>query len=450
MPKTININKDFFDNLVVLIKNKDQRKLQKSLLNIHHADIAEIITNLSDFESQFLYENLHDEIAALVLKEVEDEKRKTLLAKLSAKKIAVDVIDNLESDDAVDVISDLSEKKKEEVLSHIENEDYANDLSDLLKYEENTAGSMMATELIKVNENWNTLECLKKMRKQAEYVKKVHTIYVVNNNNKLLGTMSLKRLLISNKDTKVRDIVNSDVYYVKTDTSTEQIANLMNKYDLIILPVVNENQELLGRITIDDVIDVVKEEAEKDYQMASGIYEDIENNAGILTITRVRLPWLIIGMIGGVLGAKVIGVFDIQKHFELALFIPLIAAMGGNVGVQSAAIVVQSLANKSIDIKNISEKLTKELGVGLLNGLICGCLVFLFTYILGYNLLLGLTVSLSLIIVIIFAALFGTFIPLTLQKYNVDPAVATGPFITTISDILGLLIYFLIGQTILQ
>ena len=450
MPKKININKDFFDNLVVLIKNKDQRKLQKSLLNIHHADIAEIITNLSDFESQFLYENLHDEIAALVLKEVEDEKRKTLLSKLSAKEIAVDVIDNLESDDAVDVISDLSEKKKEEVLSHIENEDYANDLSDLLKYEENTAGSMMATELIKVNENWNTLECLKKMRKQAEYVKKVHTIYVVNNNNKLLGTMSLKRLLISNKDTKVRDIVNSDVYYVKTDTSTEEIANLMNKYDLIILPVVNENQELLGRITIDDVIDVVKEEAEKDYQMASGIYEDIENNAGILTITRVRLPWLIIGMIGGVLGAKVIGVFDIQKHFELALFIPLIAAMGGNVGVQSAAIVVQSLANKSIDIKNISEKLTKELGVGLLNGLICGCLVFLFTYILGYNLLLGITVSLSLIIVIIFAALFGTFIPLTLQKYNVDPAVATGPFITTISDILGLLIYFLIGQTILQ
>ena len=450
MPKKININKDFFDNLVVLIKNKDQRKLQKSLLNIHHADIAEIITNLSDFESQFLYENLHDEIAALVLKEVEDEKRKTLLSKLSAKEIAVDVIDNLESDDAVDVISDLSEKKKEEVLSHIENEDYANDLSDLLKYEENTAGSMMATELIKVNENWNTLECLKKMRKQAEYVKKVHTIYVVNNNNKLLGTMSLKRLLISNKDTKVRDIVNSDVYYVKTDTSTEEIANLMNKYDLIILPVVNENKELLGRITVDDVIDVVKEEAEKDYQMASGIYEDIENNAGILTITRVRLPWLIIGMIGGVLGAKVIGVFDIQKHFELALFIPLIAAMGGNVGVQSAAIVVQSLANKSIDIKNISEKLTKELGVGLLNGLICGCLVFLFTYILGYNLLLGITVSLSLIIVIIFAALFGTFIPLTLQKYNVDPAVATGPFITTISDILGLLIYFLIGQTILQ
>ena len=450
MPKTININKDFIDNLVVLIKNKDQKKLQKSLLNIHHADIAEIITNLSEFESQFLYENLHDEIAALVLKEVEDEKRKTLLSKLSAKKIAVDVIDNLESDDAVDVILDLSEKKKEEVLSHIENEDYANDLSDLLKYEENTAGSMMATELIKVNENWNTLECLKKMRKQAEYVKKVHTIYVVNNNNKLLGTMSLKRLLISNKDTKVRDIINSDVYYVKTDTSTEEIANLMNKYDLIILPVVNENQELLGRITIDDVIDVVKEEAEKDYQMASGIYEDIENNAGILTITRVRLPWLIIGMIGGVLGAKVIGVFDIQKHFELALFIPLIAAMGGNVGVQSAAIVVQSLANKSINIKNISEKLTKELAVGLLNGLICGCLVFIFTYVLGYNLLLAITVSLSLIIVIVFAALFGTFIPLTLQKYNVDPAVATGPFITTISDILGLLIYFLIGQTILQ
>lgn len=450
MPKKININKDFIDNLVVLIKNKEQKKLHKSLLNIHHADIAEIITNLSEKESQFLYENLNDETAALVLKDVDDEKRRILLSRLSAKEIAFDVIDNLESDDAVDVILDLSEKKKEEVLSHIENEDYANDLSKLLKYEENTAGSMMATELIKVNENWDTLECLKKMRKQAEFVKQVHTIYVVNNNNKLLGTMSLKRLLISNKDTKVRDIINSDVYYVKTNTSTEEIANLMNKYDLIILPVVNEKQELLGRITIDDVIDVVKEEAEKDYQMASGIYEDIESNAGILTVTRVRLPWLIIGMFGGVLGAKVIGLFDIQKHFELALFIPLIAAMGGNVGVQSAAIVVQSLANKSLDIKNITEKLTKELAVGLLNGLICGFLVFLFTYILGYNLLLSITVSSSLIIVIVFAALFGTFIPLALQKYNIDPAVATGPFITTINDILGLLIYFLIGQTILQ
>lgn len=450
MPKKININKDFIDNLVVLIKNEKQKKLHKSLLNIHHADIAEIITNLSEKESQFLYENLNDETAALVLKEVDDEKRRILLSQLSAKEIAVDVIDNLESDDAVDVILDLSEKKKEEVLSHIENEDYANDLSKLLRYKENTAGSMMATELIKVNENWDTLECLKKMRKQAEFVKQVHTIYVVNNNNKLLGTMSLKRLLISNKDTKVKDIINSDVYYVKTNTSTEEIANLMNKYDLIILPVVNDKQELLGRITIDDVIDVVKEEAEKDYQMASGIYEDIESNAGILTVTRVRLPWLIIGMFGGVLGAKVIGIFDIQKHFELALFIPLIAAMGGNVGVQSAAIVVQSLANKSLDIKNITEKLTKELGVGLLNGLICGFLVFLFTYILGYNLLLSITVSSSLIIVIVFAALFGTFIPLVLQKYNIDPAVATGPFITTINDILGLLIYFLIGQTILQ
>ena len=450
MPKKININKDFIDNLVVLIKNKEQKNIQKILFNIHHADIAEIITNLSEKESQFLYKNLNDETAALVLKEVDDEKRKILLSQLSAKEIAVDVIDNLESDDAVDVILDLSEIKKKEVLSHIENEDYANDLSKLLRYEENTAGSMMATELIKVNENWDTLECLKKMRKQAEFIKQVHTIYVVNNNNKLLGTMSLKRLLISNKNTKVRDIINSDVYYVKTNTSTEEIANLMNKYDLIILPVVNEKQELLGRITIDDVIDVVKEEAEKDYQMASGIYEDIESNAGILTVTRARLPWLIIGMFGGVLGAKVIGIFDIQKNFELALFIPLIAAMGGNVGVQSAAIVVQSLANKSLDIKNITEKLTKELGVGLLNGLICGFLVFLFTYILGYNLLLSITVSSSLIIVIVFAALFGTFIPLALQKYNIDPALATGPFITTINDILGLLIYFLIGQTILQ
>ena len=450
MSRNNEINLSFLQKVSDLISNKSDKKIQKLIEDFHVADIAEVINNLSEKEANYLYQLIDDEKSALVLIELEEDIREHLLSNLSSKEIAKEVIKNLESDDATDVILELPQQQKNEVISLIEDDEYASDITDLLNYPEDTAGGLMAKELIKVNENWNTIQCLKEMRKQASSVKMVHTIYVVNNNNILLGTMSLKRLLISNKDTKVRDIVNSDVYYVKTDTSTEEIANLMNKYDLIILPVVNENQELLGRITIDDVIDVVKEEAEKDYQMASGIYEDIENNAGILTITRVRLPWLIIGMIGGVLGAKVIGVFDIQKHFELALFIPLIAAMGGNVGVQSAAIVVQSLANKSIDIKNISEKLTKELGVGLLNGLICGCLVFLFTYILGYNLLLGITVSLSLIIVIIFAALFGTFIPLTLQKYNVDPAVATGPFITTISDILGLLIYFLIGQTILQ
>jgi len=229
----------------------------------------------------------------------------------------------------------------------------------------------------------------------------------------------------------------------------EVVANIMNKYDLVVLPVVDKNNKLLGRITIDDVIDYVKEDAEKDYQMASGISEDIESNDNIFELTRARLPWLIIGMVGGILGAKIIGVFDLENNFELAFFIPLIAAMGGNVGVQSAAIVVQGLANNNLQSNNISNKLIREFGVGLLNGIICSIIILFVTISLGFSFALSITVSISLLSVIIFAAIFGTFIPLILNKNNIDPAVATGPFITTVNDILGLIIYFSIGQTIL-
>ena len=223
----------------------------------------------------------------------------------------------------------------------------------------------------------------------------------------------------------------------------------MNKYDLIVMPVIDEKGVLLGRITIDDVMDVVKEEAEKDYQMASGITEDVESSDSIWQLTRARLPWLLIGLAGGLLGAKVIGIFEIEKSIELAFFIPLIAAMGGNVGVQSAAIVVQGLSNESIKINTILSKLVKELGVALLNGIICSTIIFGATFALNYPINLSLTVSLSLLAVIVFAALFGTLVPLTLDKYKIDPALATGPFITTVNDILGLVIYFLIGQSIL-
>ena len=449
MSDRIEINSAYIEKIATLIEANNSIELGVIIADLHIADIAEIIEGLSPNHAHFLFDLIEEEKSAAVLVELEDDTREDLLANLTAKEIAEEVIDNLESDDAADVIGELAEEKKEEVLSHIENIEHASDISDLLTYPEDTAGGLMAKELIKVNENWNTFQCLKEMRKQAEDVKKVYTIYVVDDNNKLLGLMSLRKLLLTETSTAIKDIIYTDIISVKVNEDDEHVANIMNKYDLIALPVVNDLNQLLGRITIDDVMDVAKEEAEKDYQMASGISEDVESSDTVWELTRARLPWLLIGMLGGLLGAKVIGIFDLERNFELAFFIPLIAAMGGNVGVQSSAIVVQGLANDSLKMENIFQKLIKELGIGLLNGIICSVIILGAAFGLGYSMELSMTVSISLLAVIIFAALFGTFIPLTLEKYKIDPALATGPFITTVNDVLGLFIYFWIGQMIL-
>ncbi len=450
MSDKLEVNSAYIDQLTVLIEANKSQELIKILDELHIADISEIIEDLSLENAKHLYDLISDEEkSAAVLVEIEGDTREDLLANLTAKEIAEEVIDNLESDDAADIIGELSEDKKEEVLSHVEDIEHASDISDLLAYPEDTAGGLMAKELIKVNENWNTLQCLKEMRKQAEDIKKVYTIYVVDDDKKLLGSLSLKQLLLTEKSSAIKSIVNTDIVSVNVNEDDEDVANIMNKYDLIALPVVDDLNRLIGRITFDDVMDVVKEEAERDYQMASGISEDVESSDSVWELTRARLPWLLIGMIGGLLGAKVIGIFDLENNFELAFFIPLIAAMGGNVGVQSAAIVVQGLANDSLKMENLFRKLTKELGVGLLNGIICSVIILGAAFGLGYGIELSLTVSISLLVVVVFAALFGTFVPLTLEKYKIDPALATGPFITTINDILGLFIYFMIGQAIL-
>ena len=449
MLKKLEITSKFLKQVSTLIKSREQAAIIKIFLEIHPADIAEIIENLNDDEGQYIFEILESQKSADTIIELEDEIRDNFLSELSPKEIAEDLIEKLESDDAVDIISDLSEDKKNKVLTYIEDKSQYNNITDLLSYDTNTAGGLMAKELIKVNENWSTVECLAEMRKQAKRIKKVHTIYIIDNNNILLGLLSLRNLLVSEKSTPIKSIIKKDIISVKSYEKKEVVANIMNKYDLVVLPVVDKNNKLLGRITIDDVIDYVKEDAEKDYQMASGISEDIESNDNIFELTRARLPWLIIGMVGGILGAKIIGVFDLENNFELAFFIPLIAAMGGNVGVQSAAIVVQGLANNNLQSNNISNKLIREFGVGLLNGIICSIIILFVTIILGFSFALSITVSISLLSVIIFAAIFGTFIPLILNKYNIDPALATGPFITTVNDILGLIIYFSIGQAIL-
>ena len=444
------LTKEFLQEIIDKIDRQEFELLKNELSELHNVDIAELIEELDEEYGKILFELFEDETSAEILVELDEESREAVLEDLSSQEIAEDLIENLDSDDAADIIADLPSEKKVEVLSHIEDIEHASDIVDLLSYPENTAGGLMAKELIKVNEKWAVLRCVREMRKQAEEVDKVYTIYVVDDDDVLLGTLSLKKLLLSPEKTFIKNIYNEKVFSVKANSDDEEVANIMEKYDLIVLPVVDDLNRLIGRITIDDVVDVMKEEAMEDYNRASGISEQVDASDNILTLTRARLPWLLIGLMGGIMGAEVIGIFDIENNIELAFFTPLIAAMGGNVGVQSAAIIVQGLASNNLGIDSLAQRLIKELGVALLNGIICSGLIMIITSLIGYPNSISFTVSISLMAVIIFAALFGTFIPLVLDKYKIDPALATGPFITTVNDVLGLFIYFMIGKLFLN
>ncbi|MDA8934580.1 magnesium transporter [Flavobacteriales bacterium] len=444
------LTKEFINDIKERLEQKDFKVLKSELSQLHHVDIAALIEELGEEQGKTLFELFEDQDSAEILIELDDENREVVLEDLTSQEIAEELIENLDSDDAADIISDLSTAKKVEVLSHIEDIEHASDIVDLLSYPENTAGGLMAKELIQVNDKWSVLRCVKEMRKQAEDVDKVYTIYVVNDHNILLGTLSLKKLLLTSEKTYIKNVYNEKVISVKADFDDKEVANIMDKYDLVVLPVVDDLNRLIGRITIDDIVDVIKEEAMEDYNKASGISEQVDSSDDIITLTRARLPWLLIGLMGGIMGAQVMGIFDIQNNIELAFFTPLIAAMGGNVGVQSAAIIVQGLASNSLGMDTMGERLLKELGVAMLNGIICSVLIMLITFLLGYPSSIYFTVSISLMAVIIFAALFGTFVPLALNKYKIDPALATGPFITTVNDVLGLFIYFMIGKLFLE
>jgi len=444
------LTKEFLQEIIDKIDRQEFNVLRTELSELHNVDIAELIEELDEEYGKILFELFEDETSAEILVELDEESRESVLEDLSSQEIAEDLIENLDSDDAADIIAELPSEKKVEVLSHIEDIEHASDIVDLLSYPENTAGGLMAKELIKVNEKWAVLRCVKEMRKQAEDVDKVYTIYVVDDDDVLLGTLSLKKLLLSPEKTFIKNIYNEKVFSVKANSDDEEVANIMEKYDLIVLPVVDDLNRLIGRITIDDVVDVMKEEAMEDYNKASGISEQVDASDNVVTLTRARLPWLLIGLMGGIMGAEVIGIFDIENNIELAFFTPLIAAMGGNVGVQSAAIIVQGLASNNLGMDSLAQRLIKELGVALLNGIICSGLIMIITSLIGYPSSISFTVSISLMAVIIFAALFGTFIPLVLDKYKIDPALATGPFITTVNDVLGLFIYFMIGKLFLN
>jgi magnesium transporter len=444
------ISRDFIAQIEQYIDVNNETGLQALLQDIHYADIAEIMEELDSADAGYLFRILDSEKTAEILLELDEEVREQILKNLSAKEIAEE-LDELSTDDAADIIAELPEDKQEEVIQELNDTEHAKDIVDLLRYDEDTAGGLMGKELVKVNENWNVLTCVKEMRVQAVNVQRVHSIYVVDDENRLKGRLSLKDLLTTSTKTPIGDIYIKKVDFVKVHTPDVEVARIMQKYDLEAIPVVDELGRLVGRITIDDVVDVIKEEAEKDYQLAAGISQDVEADDSILDLTKARLPWLVLALLGGFISVRLLDSFNgaMENHKELFYFTPLIAAMAGNVGVQSSAIIVQGLANNSLS-GSLFNRLIKEVMLTLLNGVILATILFAGSYfVLGEPYQLGLTVSISLVTVIIIASLIGTFIPIFLNKINIDPALATGPFITTSNDICGILIYFTIAKMIL-
>ncbi len=443
------ISKELLVQIEQLIHDKNDKELKVLLNDLHHADIAEIFDELTIDEAVYIFNILDSEITSEILLELEDDIREKILHGLSAKEIAEE-LDEMDTDDAADIIGELSQSKKEEVISELEDVEHAKDIVDLLRYNEDEAGGLMGKELVKVNENWNVLTCVKEMRHQAENVTRVHSIYVVDDENRLKGRLSLKDLLITSTKTQISEVYIKKVDYVKVHTPNVEVARIMQKYDLEAIPVVDDLGRLVGRVTIDDIVDVIKEEADKDYQMAAGITQDVEAGDTVFEMIKGRLPWLLIGMIIEIVASFVLkgNQSAYTKFSTLFIFVPLLSATAGNIGVQASAIVVQGLANGSL--KEFSKNyFKKELLVAMVSGTIISLFLLIFHSIVYQQYLVGFAISISIIVVILFAAMLGTLVPLFLHKNKIDPAIATGPFITTTNDVFGIIIYFAIARLIL-
>ena len=449
--KTFELSKEIIQEISQLISSKKNKEIKKIVDGIHYADLAEIINELDFDQRVYLIKLIDSDKTSDVLTEVDEDVREKILEALSVKEIAGE-IKELDSDDAVDILSDLPDEKQERVISFIKDESKTENIRELLNYEEDTAGGLMAKELISVNENWSVLKCLREIRRQAKDITRVHSIYVLNRKKVLIGRLSLKDLITSPSKSKIQEIYIPKVDYVHVNDSADEVAKLMSKYDLEAIPVVNNNIELLGRITIDDIVDYIKDEAEEDYRLAAGISEDVEADDSIFDLTKARLPWLILGLFGGLGSVFILESFESimgsKELRSLFFYTPLIAAMAGNVGVQSSAIVVQGLANDVIKGSLIS-RLVKEIGLTIINGLILSLILILFGMIINQSLEMSIAISSSMVLVMIVAALIGTSVPIILDKFGIDPAIATGPFITTGNDVVGILLFFYVAKIIL-
>lgn len=443
------LSKDYLEKFQEALDQQNEEFIQQTLEGVSHADITELLYEFSSAECRYVLELLAPEIGADVLSELDEDTRKNFAKNLSPQELAK-YIELMDSDDGADILSELRIKDREEIISAIQHEEKANNLLDLLRYDDDVAGGLMAKELIKCNHNWTILQCIDEIRKQAENVEKIYSVYVVDDFGRLLGKVSLKRIILAEDTTKIMDIFDDNIVSVETYMDEEEVAQLMRKYDLESVPVVSARGKLVGRITIDDIVDVITEIAEEERKMMSGISSDVEENDTVWKLSRARLPWLSIGMVGGLLGAWMIGFFeeDIVLIPAMAFFIPLITATGGNVGIQSSSIVVQSLANPSAFEESMFRRFLKVLLVALLNGMILACMVFVVIFIITKDQSMGITVAASLFSVVLLASLMGTITPLVLDKMGINPALASGPFITTANDIIGLAVYFTVAHYI--
>ncbi|MCI1648060.1 MAG: magnesium transporter [Bacteroides sp.] len=438
------MDEEFINQIKSLIEQKNLEEMKILLDDLHPADIAELCNDLDPEEARSLYRLLDNETAADVLIEMDEDARKEFLEVLPSETIAKRFVDYMDTDDAVDLIRELDEDKQEEVLSHIEDIEQAGDIVDLLKYDDDTAGGIMGREMVTVNENWSMPECLKEMRLQAEQLDEIYYVYVIDDENRLQGVFPLKKMITSPSVSKVKHVMKKDPISVHVDTPVDEVVQIIEKYDLVALPVVDSIGRLLGQITVDDVMDEVREQSERDYQLASGLSQDVETADNVMRQTSARLPWLLIGMIGGIGNSMILGNFDttFAAHPEMALYIPLIGGTGGNVGTQSSAIIVQGLANSSLNAKNTFKQVAKESVVASINATIISLLVYIYNFIrFGAAETVTFSVSISLFAVVMFASIFGTLVPMTLEKLKIDPAIATGPFIAITNDIIGMMLY---------
>lgn len=433
-----------------LIANREDDAIIAFLSDFHFADIAEMLDELDIEESTYILKLLDSEVTSEIFIEIDEELRKKILKNFSPSEIAEE-LEEMDTDDATDIITELDDDIQQDVIRHIEDPEHAEDILELMGYGEDTAGGLMAKELVKVKETWSVARCVREMRRQAEDVTRVHSIYVTDDAGVLKGRLSLKDLLTTSPRTHISEVYIPKVDYVSVHTEAEEVARIMRKYDLEAIPVVDGNHVLVGRITIDDIIDFLEEEAEKDYQLAAGITEDVEADDGLFKQTRARLPWLLIGMMGGLGAATIISGFEVimTQYPKLLIFVPLIQATAGNVGVQSSAIIVQGLANNSLK-GHLLARIIRETTVALVNGISLALIVLLVSHFIFFTSYLeSISIGIALVTVIILAAIVGNLIPIFLNNRGIDPAVATGPFITTSNDVLGIFTYFLIAKTIL-
>ncbi len=434
---------DDIERISGIVTADNSEAARAELADLHPADIAELFQQLDTEQSEYLFKLLDEDTAADVLMELDEDERLKLIEDMPAEEIAKQ-IDHLDTDDAVDLIQQLDEEERDEIISHIDDVEQAGDIIDLLKYDEDTAGGLMGTEMIVVNENWSMPECIKQMRLQAEDMDEIYYVYVVDNDYRLRGTLPLKMMLTHPSVSKIKHVMEADPVSVKADTPIDEVALDFEKYDLVAMPVVDSIGRLLGRITVDDVMDQVREQSERDYQLASGLSSDVDADDSVIAQTKARIPWLLVGIASGILASVILGAFEaqLQAVTALALFIPIIGGTGGNVGVQASAIVVQGLANGSLEVKEFARQLGKETLIGLLNATIITAVVLAYNLIvMPGELAVTISVAVSLFVVVMFASILGTVIPLTLEKIHINPALATGPFIQIMNDLFGIIIY---------